>query len=385
MINAVPSARDLVLIGGGHTHALLLKRWGMNPLSGVRVTLIDPVPETAYTGMLPGFIAGHYPRDALDIDLVRLARHAGASFVHGAANGIDLTARTVKVSDQPAIRYDALSIDIGVHSGLSGLGQAVSAKPLAAFAAAWAAFLKRDIEDPHVHFLGGGLAGCELALAAAHRLREKRAKISLIERSSEVLAGLSAGQRRLLLKALQDANIQVHLNREVSHLERNVLTFTDGPSVQADFVVSAAGAKPYAWLAETDLPLQDGFICVDKHLRVTGGHPTVFAVGDCAHMTCSPRPKAGVFAVRQAPVLDHNIRAILGDGKLRPYRPQKDYLKLVSLGERSCAAFKFGFAFKGRRLWALKNRIDQRFLDGLKDLPDMPALRPADVRTAGGE
>ena len=86
---ALPLTRDLVLIGGGHSHALVLRMWGMNPLPGARLTVINPGPTAPYSGMLPGFVAGHYDRDALDIDLVQLARFAGARVILGDALALD--------------------------------------------------------------------------------------------------------------------------------------------------------------------------------------------------------------------------------------------------------------------------------------------------------
>ena len=97
MTPLIPLTRDLVLIGGGHSHALVLRMWGMKPLAGVRLTVINPTPTAAYSGMLPGHIAGHYTRDDLDIDLVRLCRFAGARLIIGEATAIDRQAKNVTV------------------------------------------------------------------------------------------------------------------------------------------------------------------------------------------------------------------------------------------------------------------------------------------------
>ena len=141
----IPLSRDLVLIGGGHTHSLVLRQWGMNPLAGARVTVINPAVTAPYTGMLPGFIAGHYQRDELDIDLARLARFAGARLVLDEVIGIDRAERLVLLKQRPPIRYDIASINIGVTSALSSVpgfdANAVPAKPLGQFAAAWERFV----------------------------------------------------------------------------------------------------------------------------------------------------------------------------------------------------------------------------------------------------
>ena len=140
----LPLTRDLVLIGGGHTHALVLRMWGMKPLAGARLTLVNPGPSAPYSGMLPGYVAGHYEREDLDIDLVRLARFAGARIVLAPAEGIDRTRREVLVPGRPPIAYDVCSIDIGITSDMPDLPgfaeHAVPAKPLGGFAQAWSAY-----------------------------------------------------------------------------------------------------------------------------------------------------------------------------------------------------------------------------------------------------
>jgi len=144
MQSPVPLTRDLVLIGGGHTHALVLRRWEMRKLPGARLTVINPGPTAPYTGMLPGHVAGHYPREALEIDLVRLARFAGARLVLGEARGLDRAARRVHVAGRPPIRYDIASFDVGITARMPAIPgfaeHAVAAKPLDGFARRWEAF-----------------------------------------------------------------------------------------------------------------------------------------------------------------------------------------------------------------------------------------------------
>jgi len=141
----LPLTRDLVLIGGGHSHALAARMWGMKPLEGTRVTLINPMPTAPYSGMLPGHIAGHYTREALDIDLVKLARFAGARLVLGEATAVDPVARTVTVAGRGEIGYDVASIDVGIHTEMAntpGFAEhALGAKPLDIYTRRWRAFL----------------------------------------------------------------------------------------------------------------------------------------------------------------------------------------------------------------------------------------------------
>ncbi|PIE12088.1 MAG: selenide, water dikinase SelD [Rhodobacterales bacterium] len=383
MQNLIPLTRDLVLIGGGHTHALVLRMWAMNPLPGVRVTVIDPGATVAYSGMLPGFVAGHYARDDLSIDLVRLARIAGARVIPAKALGIDPQAKTVRVSGRPPVPYDVASVDIGIHTQMPDLpgfaDHAIAAKPLGPFADAWAQF-RADPGPAAV--IGGGLAGAELAMAMAHALRQKRASVPvhLIDRA-RVLDEMPERAREAMLEELARQGVTLHEHAAVTRITDDAVLLEDG-QIEARFVTGAAGARPYPWLAETGLDTHDGYLSVGKTLQTSD--PSIFAAGDCAHLSHAPRPKAGVYAVRAAPTLDHNLRIALQErGRMKPFHPQKDYLKLVSLGGKRALAEKGGRAYRGRLMWRWKNRIDRKFMVMLKEFGPMPAPPLPRARAAG--
>lgn len=389
----LPKTRDLVLIGGGHTHALVLRKWGMNPLPGVQLTLINPGATAPYTGMLPGFVAGHYQRDDLDIDLVRLARFADARLILGAATAIDLQAQQVHVTGRPPIGFDVASIDIGITSDLEELpGFAefgLPAKPLGSFASGWRAYLDR--QDPaRIVVLGAGVAGVELAMAMRYATTQsgRPTTVILIDRAA-ALDGVETRVAHKLRLALAEAHIDVLEQTALTSVSASGVTLEDGREIEADLVVSCAGARPYSWVNTTGLALKDGFIRVDSRLRSSDAR--VFACGDCAHMEATPRPKAGVFAVRQAPVLFHNLRATLsGQAGLRPFRPQKRFLKLISLGGKTAVVDRGAWTMSGPAIWRWKDSIDQAFMRQFQDLPRMrlPALpypRAAGLREALGK
>lgn len=380
-----PLTQDVVLVGGGHTHALVLRKWAMSPLPGARLTLIDPNPTAPYSGMLPGHIAGHYDRAALEIDLVRLARFAGARLVLGRAEGLDLAAREIHVPGRPPIRYDRASLDIGVTSRLPDLpgfmDHALAAKPLGAFADRWEAFCTNPPPEPHVLILGGGVAGVELAMACAHRLGAT-AKVTLIEASDTALAGMNAKTRDTLLGEMAAQGITLRLNARAAEIGADHVRLEGGEALRADITIGATGARPQDWLAQTGLARVDGFVAVDDQLRSLSDD-RVYAVGDCAHMGFAPRPKAGVYAVRQAPILYHNLRAGLTGRARKRYKPQSDYLKLVSTGRKAAVADKAGMRSSGALLWRLKDRIDRKFMAKFHDLPAMPAPDLPRLRAEG--
>ncbi|MFC6688035.1 selenide, water dikinase SelD [Jhaorihella thermophila] len=376
----LPLTRDLVLVGGGHAHALVLRKWGMQPLPGARVTVINPGPTAPYSGMLPGFVAGHYTRSDLDIDLVRLARFAGARVILGAVEGMDLKTRQIHVAGRPPIGYDVASVNVGITSAMPDLPgfaeHAVPAKPLGEFAARWADY--RDRTGPaRVAVIGGGVAGAEIAMAMAFALRQRgrETEIHLID-AARALSALVPRAQRLIRARMSELGVTLIEHAPIARIAEDHVELADGRHIAADFVTGAAGARPYGWFRDTGLALHDGFIAVDETLRTSD--PAVFAAGDCAHLTHAPRPKAGVYAVREAPVLFDNLCATLSGHRLRPYRPQKDYLKLVSLGGKEALAEKFGTAYAGRLMWRWKDRIDRRFMEKFRDLPAMepPELPP---------
>lgn len=377
MTPQVPLSRDVVLVGGGHAHALVLRRWAMRPMPGARLTLINPGPTAPYTGMLPGFVAGHYDLDDIEIDLFRLCRAAGARLILGAVTGLDRTTKTLTVPGRPPVPYDLASIDIGVHSTLEDLPgfrqHAVPAKPLARLAKRWSEHLESRTSGD-VAILGGGVAGVELAMSVAHRLKQEglSGTVRILEKD-RLLAASDRGLKQRLEKALRRNGIEVLEDAEVATIEAGHVRLSDESTVPAALTIGATGARPWAWLKETDLPLENGFIRVDANLGVQGDD-ALFAVGDCAHLAHAPRPKAGVFAVRAAPVLDANIEADLRGTPRHRFQPQRDFLKLISLGRKSAVAHRSGWHGEGDWAWRLKDRIDRKFMHRLEHVPTMATV-----------
>lgn len=357
-------SKQVVLIGGGHTHALVLHGLKAAPLTGARVTVINPGPTAPYSGMLPGFVAGHYSREELDINLNALCSRVGAGLVIGRAVAMEPEARSVILEDGQRLAYDLASVDVGITSRMGALpgfaAHAVPAKPLAEFAQAWEVYRDRA-GAKSVAIIGGGIAGAELAMAMAYALRNDPhdVQVRLVDRS-EILSANSVQAQRHVRRALAANRVEVVEHADVIQVTQDGLVLGGGAEIAAEFVVGAAGATPHGWLAQTGLRLHQGFVEVDAALQ--SSVRDVFAVGDCAHMAFDPRPKAGVYAVRQAPVLLENLRRALAGEALQSYAPQSDYLKLVSLGARRAFGEKRGWALSGRLMWRLKDKIDRDFM-----------------------
>jgi selenide,water dikinase len=392
MRQATPIAQDLVLLGGGHAHVHVLKSFGMRPLPGVRLTLIARDVETPYSGMLPGYVAGHYSFAECHIDLRRLARFAGARLVHDEANGIERGEGHVLCRAHPPIRYDLLSIDIGSTPRpdlVPGAAEhTIAVKPIDRFARRWEALLDRSgrMRQLRLAIVGGGAGGVELALAAQHRLGQMLGTglaVSLVTREG-LLPSHNARVRGQLSRILADRGIAVAENSRVLRVAPGRLVCEGGRDIAFDEAlwVTEAGAAP--WLAATGLPLDEGgFVAVEESLRAIGDD-RIFAAGDVAAMRGHPRDKAGVYAVRQGRPLAANLRRALAGERLRRAVPQRRALALIGTGDGRAVASRGPFASHGAPLWRLKDWIDRRWMRRYCEWPQMQPAAGEEAMRCGG-
>lgn len=373
---AAPALRDLVLVGGGHAHVEVLRRFGLRPQAGTRLTLIVTDSLATYSGMLPGLLAGHYRPEDAQIDLRRLSAFAGARFYRASASGLDLGRRLVLCDGRPPVPFDLLSLDIGSvpdTASLAGADRfALPARPAARFLEAWRGLREtvaargREGLRSDLVVVGGGAAGIELALSLRHRLaaecgRQDALRLTVLAGAGELLPGHGPAARRRALAALHAAGIRLLRQRAIRLTEGWVHTET-GEALPALAAILATHAAAPPWLRETGLALDgSGFVRTDSTLRSVS-HPEVFAAGDVAAVADRALPKSGVFAVRQGPVLARNLRRSLEGRPLLRYRPQRRALALLSTGPRHAIASYGRLACSGAWVWRLKDRIDRRWI-----------------------
>jgi selenide,water dikinase len=371
-MQAAPLLKDLVLVGGGHTHVHVLKSFGRKPMPGVRLTLIGRDVETPYSGMIPGFVAGHYTFDECHIDLAWLCASTGARLVRGEATGIDRASRQVRLKDGPAVSYDLLSIDVGSAPNLEtipGARQwATPVKPIAEFGRHWMAFLEhmRTWLGPlNVTVIGGGAGGVELALAIDHRLHQaaKGAQVQVtLATKDEILTGHAVAARRKIQAIFRRRGLQLLEKAATARIERGAVQLESGKWLQADAVFVVTEASAAQWFATTGLPLDGrGFLAVADTLRSTGDE-RIFAVGDCATVLKHPRPKAGVFAVRQGPPLAENLRRVVLGQAPEPFVPQARYLSIIGTGDGRAVATRGSWAIEGAWVWRWKDHVDRKWM-----------------------
>jgi selenide,water dikinase len=371
-MQAPPLLKDLVLVGGGHTHVHVLKSLGLKPMPGVRLTLIGRDVETPYSGMIPGFVAGRYTFDECHIDLAWLCASSGARLVRDEAIGIDRASRQVLLKDGPAVSYDLLSIDVGSAPNLEtipGARQwATPVKPIAELGRHWAAFVERMrawLGPLNVTVIGGGAGGVELALAIDHGLRKaaKGAQVQVtLATKDEILGGQAVTAQRRMRAIFQRRGLRLLEKAATVRIERGAVQLESGQWLQADAVFVVIEASAAKWFATTGLPLDErGFLAVADTLRSTGDE-RIFAVGDCATVLRHPRPKAGVFAVRQGPPLAENLRRALVGKAPEPFVPQSRYLSIIGTGDGRAVATRGSWAIEGTWVWRWKDHVDRKWM-----------------------
>ncbi len=381
MQSSAPITKDLVLIGGGHSHAIVLRMWAMKPLAGVRVTLISEASDTPYSGMLPGHIAGFYPREECHINLRSLAQFAQAQLYIDTVVGLDLVNKKVLCAHRPPVAFDVLSVDIGstpASVNVPGAQKyAIAAKPVAKLLTQWQQIVE-SIEKPiSLGIVGGGAGGVELALAMQGNLqnRQNQVEIHLFHKEAEIMPHYGSGVRRRLQKVLTQKGINLHLPETVTEVQPNKISCKSGLRIECDRIFWVTQASAPSWIQECGLATDSqGFMQVNNYLQSVS-HPDIFAAGDIATMVNYPRPKAGVFAVRQGKPLFNNLQKTLLAQPLQPYKPQKNYLSLIGTGDGKAIASWGNLGIGASRwLWNWKDKIDRQFMERFHKLPQMETV-----------
>ncbi len=367
---AAPLVRDIVLLGGGHAHVQVLKAFGMRPEPGLRLTLLAREPHSPYSGMLPGLIAGSYGFDDIHIDLARLAAFAQARFIAAEATGIDLAARRIAFDDRPPLRYDVLSLNTGGVPGERFASDFVTpVKPIGRFLPAWQRLIDGDLPR-HLTVAGAGAGGIELALAITARYD---VRCTVVDAADAVLPTFAALARRRLLAMLRRRGVDLLTGFRVREAGSGEVVAEDGRRIATDHVLWVTGVEAPPWPRQAGLATAaDGFVAVNAALQSTS-HPEVFAAGDIAASMIAPRPKSGVYAVRQGPVLTDNLRRFATGRGLRPYRAQRRAMAMLGDGAGTAVASRGRLAVAGRWVWRWKRWIDRRFIAKFNELPSMPA------------
>jgi selenide,water dikinase len=376
--------KRLVLLGGGHAHIEVLRTLALLPAPRWDVTLVSPTPYLTYSGMIPGHFAGHYELDDCTVDLRALCERAQANLLLTSASLVSPGANEVICANATVLPYEVLSINVGGTSN-PGSAQGVeryafALRPLEKAIKAWNDVLVRasDGRMAAVTVVGGGPAAIELALAMNHRFRrdlyEVASHVRVLGEARVLAPSLPAGARRLLTRRMRRAGVEAHADSLVTEVGPGYLRLKSGIEFATDAVFWATGVAAPPWIKQSGFATDDHGFMLTNDLLQSPSHPNVFGAGDCVNELGHPLPKAGVFAVRAAPVLAANLMAALEGEPLTPHLPKPRHLALISAGERYAVAAWGGIATGGGWTWRWKDRIDRAFIARYRDLPPAAAV-----------
>ncbi|MGI0482096.1 FAD-dependent oxidoreductase [Geminocystis sp. CENA526] len=365
---------NLVLVGGGHSHSIVLKLWSKKRLSGVKITLISNVKNTPYSGMLPEYINGFYSYEESHINLVKLAEIAGINLIIDEVVNIDADEKIVSCKSGLRIGFDVLSLNIGSSpekSQIEGANlYAIAIKPIPLFLKKWLQIIDLAHNNPDKKMIftiiGGGAGGVELALNIHHKLINiisiENLTINLIHRGKRITSNYDVSMSEKLTKILDKNHINIYLNEVVKSIDSQKITLFSGKNIDSDYTFLVTQASAPIWLKNSSIETDtEGFIMVKNTLQSVN-YPYIFASGDIASIIDYPCAKAGVFAVKQGMPLYQNLCNFLTEKPLKLYYPQKKYLNIIGTGNKNAVANWGNISVQSPLIWYWKKYLDHNFM-----------------------
>ena len=371
----------VVLLGVGHTNAHVLRNWKMEPISNANLVCVSNFPVATYSGMMPGVLAGQYPPESMEIDLVRLCQSAGARLIIGDVTNLDVEKQELHFANRPPLRYDQLSIGVGSVPSFKNVTvesqeSLLAIKPMQTFLKRLENRLEQfdKKSEVRVAIVGGGIGSIETAFCLKRKMLDEKREhsITLITRASRIGHGLSASTQQLVEDQLDEKEISLITGRAVAEVLNGAVRLETQRLVEADLILWTTGAIAPPLLEKLPLEKDDrGFLATKPTLQSLTSD-AIYAVGDTGTIIENETAKAGVFAVRQGPILWRNIHNVLNDRHFAPYEPQRDYLKLINTADGKSIASRKGKGFYAKWCWWLKDRIDRKFMEMYQDYTPMP-------------
>ncbi|MGX1194279.1 FAD-dependent oxidoreductase [Metabacillus sp. SLBN-84] len=356
--------KHLVLLGGGHVHASFLQR-AKSEKWNCRITCVSPSEYQFYSGMFSGFSEGLYDEADLTFSVEALCKRAGAQFLKAEAVRIDPLKKEVLLQTGEKLAFDMLSLNLGSesHSPFPGHPAVHSIKPSYTFPEKMRRF--REANLPVI--VGAGIAGLELALSvSAYRRKNGFPSNVAILSNSGILPSADENISKELKRLLEANSIRLFLHQSAVSAKLQSIQ-TEASTIPFDAALILTGPAPHPMLKESGIACdENGFMLVSKTLQSVQ-FPYIFGAGDCVSFEEYPGlAKNGVYAIRQAPVLFDTVKRFLLGQKLKPFKPQKRYISILSAGDKKGFLLYGNFFCYGRLPWKIKHWIDRRYMKKMK-------------------
>lgn len=356
--------KKLVLVGGGHAHLHVIKKLKENPIKDVEVILISPSKFQFYSGMFSGYAEGLYGKDQICVDLKELAKASTVTWIQGSVLSIDPKAKTVLTNDGNVVFFDVISFDIGsltaTASSSDKTDNIFQVKPNYLYVDV----IEQVRKAKDLVIVGGGASGIEvsLSLQAWRNANGINSPLTLVS-ENRLLKQRRKSVSDKIERIVKDKGVHLIKNECVTRVEKNSVTTSLNNEITFDKLIWLTGPKAHGLFKSSGLPVdKNGFLLVEDTLQVKK-YPFIFGAGDCITFRNYPNiDKAGVYAVKEGPILFENIKGYFKSGYGSAFKPQKDYLSILSIGNREGFLLYKGYAFSGKWAWSLKNWIDTKFV-----------------------
>ena len=360
--------KKLIIVGAGHAHLTVLKSLKDFVNAGHRVTVVSSSSLHYYSGMGPGMLSGIYRPEEIRFNVKKMSEDRGAAFVEDNVVKIHPRKKKIDLQSGKEIAYDVLSLNTGSYvptlAPLPVDGSVFTVKPIEKLLVARHR-IADDLKgkDLKITVIGGGPTGVEVAGNLERLAKDEpgSCRITLIG-GTQLLAGFSGRVRRLALKSLTSRQIQVIEGARATAIKDHIVELSNGDIVENDYIFMAIGVKPSSLFSDSDLPTgRDGGLLVNKFLQSVA-YPDLFGGGDCISFEPRPLAKVGVYAVRQNPILLHNLMNMLNGGALQEFDPQDTFLLALNMGDGTAVVRWHTLVWGGPLGFALKNYIDRKFM-----------------------
>jgi NADH dehydrogenase FAD-containing subunit len=361
--------KHLVLAGGGHAHLMVLLNLAIFIEKGHRVTLISPSPYHYYSGMGPGLLSGIYRPQDVRFHVQKTAEARGATFVKDKVVRINPVKKILSLQSGEQVAYDIASFNTGSEVPLTGLirehrENIIPVKPIFNLLKARRFLIPVLKERPmNLIVIGGGPAGVEIAANLWRLVNENHGKATIkLIAGRKLLGALPEKVGILASRSLTGRGVTVVEGGRVKEVKGEEIRLTDGSSHPFDFAFMALGVQPSRIFCDSGLPSgPDGGLLVNSFLQ-SANYPEIFGGGDCVSLSEEPLAKVGVYAVRQNPILLHNLLSALEQKEMKAFVPQKDYMLIFNMGNGQGILLKKNFLWEGRLAFLLKDYIDRKFM-----------------------
>jgi len=365
--------KRLVLAGGGHAHMHILNNY-VRLKKYSNITLVSDGIYQIYSGMVSAYIEDIYKFDEISFNLWKLCERANIDFIDSRVVGIDADKNLLHLSNGNSLEYDVVSFDIGSETNTHKIKNAntygYKIKPLINLKKIKATIAEFPSKNVKTVIIGAGAAGYEIALALDNYIHRKNklSKIILMDSNSTILSSFQRKVQKLGYKYLRGKRITFIANKTVKTVNENHILTEDNQTLYFDFLIWATGVRSNSIFLDSMLATDNkGFLKVDDKLQHIY-YKNMFGAGDCISIKNHEElAKAGVYPVKQGPVLVKNLENYINNKPLYRFKPSNTYLKIISTGNKKSILEWKKICFKGKIVWRLKDRIDRDFMNRARD------------------